>query len=446
MSTSFWQLFQSGIDRGQAHLVKGFRQGVNQDMGVVLSGHVIRLVLGLASSAVLARALGPEMLRIFAVIAAAQTVAGTVADFGLQRSAIRHIVGTAVTEPDQMLRLGSAYTSLKVTGAFIVVVFIGVLVVPLTRLLKLPVEMGPVMIWLGALGLFVAAVGAIMTTILQSLRRFHALVVLQTVNIGLTVVMMVLLWWWGELTVVSALGVGIVTAVMTAWLAYLLLPASWRTAVRTPVSLRSPESRQLRSFSKWMWVSAVMTILVIQLDLLLANAFLTAYGVGIYALARSLTMKAAILNQTVHVVLLPNVSALPDAGAYREYTRRTFKRGLLLAGSMLLFTPMAGYFIPAVYGPEFLAATPVFYGLMVVVMLDLLFSPLYLLLLPMNLPQVNALSDTVQVITLLILGAWLLPLWGAYGIIVAQLAAKVVGGLFIGSLLAFRLRRTYRSS
>ncbi len=442
MRASFWQLFQSGVGRGPSRLVGSLRQRVNQDMGVVLGGHAVRLTLGIISSAVLARALGPEMLRMFAVVAAAQTVAGTVADFGLQRSAVRHIVGAAAHEPSQMLRMGSAYATLKVTGALIVTVLIMLWATPISHWFKLPPETGPVMIWLAAWGLMVAAVGAIMTTILQSLRRFHTLVTLQTINIILTVVMMVFLWWQGELTVISALGVGLVTAVITAVLAYIRLPASWRTAVHTPLSWRSPESRQLRSFSKWMWVSAMMTILTIQLDLLLANRFLTAHLVGIYALARSLTMKAAILNQTVHVVVLPDVSALPDASAYRHYAWRTFRRGLLLSAGLLLLTPLIGYLIPVIYGAAFAGATPVFYGLMVVVVLDLLFSPLYLLVLPMNTPQVIAFSDTFQVGILLVLGVWLLPLWGIAGIITAQVVAKVLGVMFVGSVLLFHLRHS----
>ena len=76
---------------GQAALRADLRERIAQDSLIVLSGQLFRLGLGIISSALLARSLGPAGLSLFTVVGAATGIAGTVADLGLRMSAIRHV-------------------------------------------------------------------------------------------------------------------------------------------------------------------------------------------------------------------------------------------------------------------------------------------------------------------------------------------------------------------
>src|SRR5687768_14242656 len=98
------------------------RAGIPQNVVLVLSGHLLRLTLGLFSSAVLARGLGPEGLSIFAVIGATTMIALTIADFGLSKSAIRQIIGALAADPLQAFRTAGSFARLRLLAAVMLVV------------------------------------------------------------------------------------------------------------------------------------------------------------------------------------------------------------------------------------------------------------------------------------------------------------------------------------
>lgn len=424
------------LGRGRTAIARLLHQRVNQEIGLVLAGHGLRLLLGLISSAILARALGPEGLRVFALIGTLRTIAGTVADFGLQRSAIRHIVGNLAGEPALAFQTTAAYSRFKLMSALLMTGVLFAFAGPIAQLLKLSEPLGVI---LGAVLLLTTALTAIVSTLLQALRRFGALIIVQSANIGLTVIFTAVLWQLGSLTVFWAIGVGSITAVASALIGYYLLTPDWRQALQQKPRADKTAQRQLLSFSKWLWISALMTILTVQLDLLLVNYWLAPVLVGIYALARNLIAKVDILTQTLHIVLLPNVSALDSPQAYRLFIRQTLKRGLLLAALILPLLPLARPFILFVYGPAFSDAVNIFYALMIVALFDLVISPLFLLVLPLNVPHLMALADGVQIILLIVFSQLFIPHWGPYGIIAAKFLARLLGGGVLALLIKRRL-------
>jgi O-antigen/teichoic acid export membrane protein len=417
------------------------QEGVTQNSLIVLAGHVIRLALGLVSSALLARGLGPAGLSVFSVVGAAMAIAITVADFGLSNSAIRQIAGDLAAMPDRARRTASAYARLKLLGGLLAIGFIVALAIPITHVLNLPVESEPVLIWIASLGLFATVLSGITATVLQALRRFRVLVITQGLNIGLTVMLMAGLFLTGRLTVISALIVGVVTTVAATSLGFFLLPSDWRSAILARTGFRSPEGRRLLAFSRWLWISAILSILSAQLDLLLLNRWMTPQIVGFYALALNLALKPDLINQTLHVVLLPTVSTLSSQEAYANYIRRSMIRSLLFGLLLTLMLPVARPFILAVYGTDYAASVNVFYLLMIVVLFDMFTTPILLLAFPMNMPGLIAASDGVRVAALLSAAAFLIPSWGMYGAAMAKLAAKFAGTLVIGIGIVMNLHR-----
>lgn len=415
---------------GQAALRADLRERIAQDSLIVLSGQLFRLGLGIISSALLARSLGPAGLSLFTIVGAATGIAATVADLGLRMSAIRHIAAFVAGGNERTARqTAGAYARLKLVASVSAVALIVVLARPLASLLNLPADRGPLLLWVGSLGLLATALSGLAATILHALRRFRPLVVMQSANVVLTVLLLSALWLREALTVPWALLVGAISAAAAALLGYRLLPSGWRAALWRSASLRGAASGRLLSFSRWIWLSNVFSILAVQVDVLLLNYLVPLPLVGIYALARNLAQKADVVNQTLHTVLLPNVSALAGPPDYRRYLRRSLARAALLGGLILLAIPLARPLILLVYGEAFAASVPIFYALLSVVLFDVLVSPLILLALPLDRPRLLALADGAQVVLLLILGITLVPRWGVYGIIVARLAGKVVGAL-----------------
>lgn len=409
------------------------RESVVQDSAVVFAGNIVSLGLGVISSAVLARGLGPEGLSTFAIVGATTSIAATVSDFGLRLGAIRHIAGALTSSMRRAQTLARAYAYLKFSGSTAIVILLLVFAEPISALVQLPRETGPALMRIGAIAIGATLLSALVGTILHALALFHRLITAQLFNVVLTVLLLTALWLANRLDVATALLVGGATAAAAALLSLALLPEGWRQSIRLWSGNRASsfrdDSRTLLSFSRWMWLSNIFTILSLQIDVLLLNFFLPLPAVGIYALARNLAQKAEAVNRTLHTVLAPGASALTAAGERRDYVRRSLVRSTLLAGLMVLATPLARPFILLVYGQEYSASVNLFYALLLVVLLDLIVSPLILLALPLDRPRLLALADAAQIATLVTVGVVAIPQFGAYGIIFARLAARLVAAL-----------------
>jgi O-antigen/teichoic acid export membrane protein len=411
-----------------------------RQIGIVSAGHILRLALGLVSSALLARGLGPEGMSTFSVVSAAMMIAVTLSDFGLSHSAIRYIARNASINPERARRTANAYARLKLLGAGIVAGILVLAAGPVARLLRLPPEPGSTLLLLAALGLLTAAFSGLVDTILRALRRFKRSVLIQLSNISLTVVLTAALYLSGRLDVIAALIVGASTALFAACIGLFLLPPPWRRVFRVARGSLNEEGRHLLTFSSWLWVSAILSIVFTQLDLLMLNSRMLPQIVGHYALALNLAFKADIVNQAMHAVLMPTVSAFSHRADYLAHLRRSLLRSGLLSLGLLAGLPLARPFILLFYGEPFAPSVGVFYALMSVILIDLLTIPLLLLAFPMNLPHLIVAADVLRILILILISSITIPWLGIYGPVVAKFAAKLGGALLLGGVVAGKLR------
>jgi len=439
-----WGFFlRQGLERIRALFYYDLRAGITQNSVILLTGNAASMALSLISSALLARGLGPEGLSVFAVLGTLSAIGLTVADLGLSSSAIRQIAGELVPNPDGARRTASIFAQLKLFAGLIACCLLLAFAAPLSRGLNLPANSGIALIVVAGLMLFVSIVHGATGTILQALRRIRVLVGAQLVNAGLTVLLVGAFFLLNRLTIWSALLiVGVVTTLAAALLEFLWLPSGWRNSLLTKGLNLSLEGRRLFDFSKWIWISASLSVISSQLDLLLLNLWAAPQMVGIYALALNLSFKAHVVNKALHTVLLPTVSSLAGNEAYRVYVRHSLARSLLLSLLVLVLLPLARPFILAVYGTEYAGSVNVFYVLMAFVLFDLFSMPILLLAFPMNMPRLIAASDGVRVVTLVAVGSLLIPIWGMYGAALAKLASIIAGSIVTGTAIALRLKHT----
>jgi O-antigen/teichoic acid export membrane protein len=420
---------------------KHLRDRTNRDLVLVLGGQVTRLGLGIVSSALLARQLGPDGLGVFSVITAVIAIAITLGDFGLAKSAVRHIVPDLIDRPATAQHIARVFSHLRLSGAILVSLLVLALGGIVASQLLAGAEMVRPLVWLAALGTLTASISSIPPTILQALKRFPAVVVLQTVTGLLTLLLIGLLFLAGRLNIISALVVGALTAAIITLVGYGLLPSNWRRTILPPVSLTDPVAQQLWRFGKWLWVSALLAVLLAKLDLLMVNRWVNTTEAGYYALALNLAVKLEIMNQTLYVVLLPAASALTSRGQMRAYLGESMRRSLgflaLLGAAALLARP----FILLVYGPAFEPSVGLFYLLLAVVVFDLLSLPALLLAYPLDAPRMIAAYHLVMVVAMIAVGVLLIPGWGGTGAALAKLLAKVLGIIFLAVALTIRWRR-----
>jgi O-antigen/teichoic acid export membrane protein len=414
----------------------------SRQITTVLSGHALRLALGLVSSALLARALGPENLSTFSVVSAGLMIAVTLADFGLSNSAVRLVASSMDQEPAAAQRTAGVFAWSKLLGSLAITLTVLLAAGPIATLLQLPAGSGPSLVRIGALGVLATSLSGIVSPVLQSLRRFGPLVLSQTANVGLTVLLMAVLFLVSQLTVTTALWVGVLSALGGAILGWLTIPAGWRRAIIARPADLGAGARRLWRFGRWLWLSVILAIVYVQLDLLLLNLWATAEETGIYALALNLALKAEIVNQTVQLVLLPEASRVSGEAERRAYLRSGLLRSLALVVLLLVMLPLARPFILLVYGPEYAPSVGIFSLLLASTAVELLALPFVLLVYPLNMPRHVAAGQAIRVATILLAGWLLIPAWGVVGAALAKLAATLAGVLFLVVLVWRRLSQS----
>jgi O-antigen/teichoic acid export membrane protein len=107
--------------------------------------------------------------------------------------------------------------------------------------------------------------------------------------------------------------------------------------------------------------------------------------------------------------------------------KQGFKRSFLISLALLLLLPLSRWFIPFFYGSDYLPSVWLFQLLLGVVIFDIFTLPALLLIYTFDRPDLSALAEGLRVGLLVLLAAWLIPVMGPGGAIVAKFGAKVVG-------------------
>jgi O-antigen/teichoic acid export membrane protein len=401
---------------------------LRQDLVVTLGGSLGRLAIGFFASVLIARQLGPAGYGLISLVSLVVAVVDTVADFGLTNTAV-HAVARALGQGFQSARpVAAGYWSLTLllnsAGALVGFALAG----PIASLALGRPDAEPV-VRLVVLGLLTVAGNGACAALLQASRRFGRLALLQVVTQCSYLIAILALSLIGQMSVEAVVLLGVANPLLGFVLGLKLLP---RGLLDLRAGFTWPARRawiDLARFSRWLWVSAVLSLLAAQLDLALVGRWLPAIEVGLYALALNLATKLDILNQARFTVLLPSVSTL-NRHEMRSHVRRGLVRSAMLSLPLLLALPLASPLIGLVYGPAYLGAVPPLLVLILAVVFDLLTTPLILLAYPMNAPRVLAVSDVLRVAILVVLAAPLVPALGPSGAALAKLGAKVVGAAF----------------
>ena len=392
---------------------------------VISAGSVARLAIGLVASVIVARTFGPANLGIYATLAAVAATVGAFGEFGLTESAVRRIALNWPESPAAARSTASSYVWLR-TGASLLVVGALVLLLPLGASLGLlPAHQRLVL--LALLGVVATGLSGAISGILQATGRFTQLTFVMIANALLTAIAAIVLRLSGMLNLTSALIVlGIGTSLATFAFGMRFLPPALDLTMPKHSELRI-EGRKLFGFGLWLWLANSLAMVAAQLDLLLAGHWLTPAAVGTYALAVSLAAKGSVLNQSLHAALLPFASSLRSREAVTRYLRRGLVRSTAIALLLLLALPVARPAIPLIFGSVYGPAVTLFLALLGVAVFDLFAAPILLLAFSADQPRLIAGADALRVLVLAIAAIALVPLIGAYGLVLAKLAATVAG-------------------
>ncbi|HMQ53218.1 MAG TPA: oligosaccharide flippase family protein [Anaerolineae bacterium] len=407
----------------------------------LLAGIAGRVGLSFLTGILVVRALGPADFGVYSLLMAVMGLAGVIFDFGLTEAAVKAIAARWSENPAAARWQAQNFFWLRLSLAAIGLALGLALAQPIsTYLLNLPGQ--SLLFGLALLGAGATVLSGSMNALLQATNHFGRLsaVLMGSSAVGLGLAG--LLFLASRLNLLTALiGLGAGTALVGFAIGWWLLPQALSADASSPLGWPGgqtllTESPALLRFGRWLWLANIFKVLIAYLDMFLLNLWLAPAAVGFYALALGLAGRVEMVNHSLYTVLISTASALKSRSDLERYLRQGWIRSGVISLMLLLLLPLATWFIPFFYGATFTGAVGLFQLLLGVVIFDIITLPVLLLIYTFDRPDLAAWAEGVRVVTLLLLGLWLIPILGPVGAVVAKLGAKVVGvGLTVGLLL-----------
>jgi O-antigen/teichoic acid export membrane protein len=309
---------------------------------------VLLLFLSIATSAVIARWLGPEGKGTLTLVLLAPAVLGIVLSGGVGIANVYHAGSRRLAVPQ--LTSNSVAFALLAAAAGIALVVGGLVTGWLTRLLPgVPVDIAT----LAALAFPVALLTGYFAAILQGLQRIISVNFINLVQgvlmLALTV-LLVVVWQLGLLGgLLAHVGTGVLILLLTAALLRqegANFAPSWKSSIMRPTL----------SFGLRGYVGNLLQFFNYRLDAFIVNYFLGPAGVGIYSVSVALAELLWRLPNAVSFVIFPKATVTrPEV--MNTFTPRVFGATLALTALGGVGLALTGrFFIQTLYTSAFDAA------------------------------------------------------------------------------------------
>jgi O-antigen/teichoic acid export membrane protein len=385
--------------------------------------------LGLLSSVVIARALGPAGRGEFAVATALGAVGLQIANLGIHTSGAWSIsrnpalLGPLIT--NGMLLSGGLGGGLALIVGVVFAAFPGVALLQgpilLIALTSIPVGLANLVLLNLALGL-------------NRVRLFNAMELGQRIVSTAAIVLLIL--------------AGIITS--TAALACVVVASAASLAVglvalgRIPAGSRRgsiPLLRASAAYGARAYLAALFTFLVLRLDVLILERLLDDRRVGEYAIAVSIAEFALLGPVTVATLLFPRLAAMADA----RLRWITAARWALLTGAgaacvMLVAWLLGAELIATLYGSEFSGGAPALMWLLPGIVLLSMQTILMYFYYAIGTPRITILAPFCGFVVNVALNLALIPIFGIVGSALASTLAYAAMLLLTGGHFWFYSR------
>jgi O-antigen/teichoic acid export membrane protein len=183
------------------------------------------------------------------------------------------------------------------------------------------------------------------------------------------------------------------------------------------------------------YVAAFFSFVALRLDVLLIQYLLDAEQAGYYSVAVSLTDVLYMLPVTVGAILFPKLSGMPEDAERWQYAKKVVGIvAVLMAGIAIVALFGARPLITILYGVPFEPATAAFVWLLPGIVLLSVSSLLMNYLASMGMPPVVMYSAGLAALANLALNVKLIPLWGIVG---ASVSMTVSAGIMLIVAIAY---------
>ena len=183
-----------------------------------------------------------------------------------------------------------------------------------------------------------------------------------------------------------------------------------------PVPLPPQIKTDIIHFSKWLALWGMAASLASRIDVILLAKLSSAYQTGIYSAALKVAAGFTLIGGSLSTVLTPKLSRLAHQPVElkRKFILITRLTAVLIAG-MLVLAVLSAWFIPWLFGPQYLASVPIFRILTLAAMLFIAALPANVSLVSLGLSKWIGLSSLLQLAIVTLVSLLLIPQLGGQG-------------------------------
>jgi O-antigen/teichoic acid export membrane protein len=408
---------QGGLQAIRSSLSGEAGGSLARDVVATMGNRILLIGIGLVTSVIVARTLGPSGRGIYAVAVALTAICVQFGNLGLHASntwAVARrpdLLGTLIANSllvSAALGGGIAIVVLLVTAAFPDLIVLPTAVLTLA-LLAIPANLAYLLLQNLLLGT-------------QRIRYFNGVELLNRVVI---VVAFAAAIWLGIVSPEVAVGAGLVAAVVTTALAGVVLVRSAGRSIAPRLAILVENSR----YGFRAYAAALFSFLVIRADLLLVNYFRGPTDTGYYSIAVSLADLVYLPPVVIGSMLFPRLAAMKDSTERRALTNASL---IVTAGGMLLAVVAAAllseFGVRLLFGAEFEPAVPAFLWLLPGILTLSIYTILANYFAATGLPIVAVLGPLAGLGADVVLNLVLIPAMGFVG---ASIASSVAYALML---------------
>lgn len=399
----------------------------------VLTGNVGGNALYMLTMIWIGVALGTDDYGILgALVAATMLLASQLADFGLSTAIIKYYLDFAkegrLDEAEALLRR-SLWIRLAIIGAMTAACLL--FARPIMALwLKRPDLAG--LFRLASLGIAGSTAWTFCQSAMQARQQFGFYAALTTANHALRLALVWLAIRLGRLDLTMALAIMVAVPLLGIVSSLRLWPRRFWTARMEPAAL----ARQLTvvfHFSKWIFISTIITSIIMRLDILLLGWFQSP-DLGQYTFAMNLAQGIPLITAAVSTVLLPKLAATRRREEIRRLVGIFIKSTPALLGFVAAVILAAHLLVPLLRGGEYRPCLPVFDLLVVGSSISIVLNPISFFCLALERASWLTWMNLAQLFLTLALSLMLIPLWGAVGAGVSALLVRLFAVGFMAAV------------
>jgi O-antigen/teichoic acid export membrane protein len=303
------------------------------------------MVLSLATSIVLTRALQPDGRGVYALILFFASVMTYYSTFGIGQSTI-FFMGkgghSASVIVGNTIMLSFVLSSVAAT--------VGVLIIRFFSHRFFP-SVEPRFLWVVIALIPFQHLFTVMIQMVLAIHDYRAYNMSRLFQAIFTLLAMILLLGCWKVSVLTAVGVEFASIVLVcAQLWYVL----WRGVGRFTYRIHLPYVRSALRFGFSSYLGSTLLLFHNRVDLFLINLFMTATQVGFYSLSASLSEKVTVFSDSVSTLLFPRLAGEQDRDTVNSFTPLLFRTVFLfmLGFGGLLFL-LGGLIILLLYGTAY---------------------------------------------------------------------------------------------